>query len=175
MIKLEVDRRDIGRIDRVLQKLPVEVQFSAYDKALRPAARVVVKRAEQLAPRSSQTGTRDKMSSKSKAIWSPIPTAKLFVIKVLKGRKAAKVNTDPYAMVGPKFPEGNKANFVHPMKKRTKRQVYWGKSSKVGTTLKDNDFLKRAADETRAQQLRAFLRALIPDVRKRMEKLAKSG
>jgi len=167
VIKVTVDR-DINRINRVLNQIPQQMQFAAFDKALPAAGRVVQKRASELVPRSSQNnkGGREKMSAKAKSIWSAQPIADMIVVKPVKGRKTG---VDPYTLVGPKFPEGNKANFVHPMKSNKKQQVNWG--TPAGPANKDNDFLKRAADETIGQQVRAFLSALIPDVRRRLKTL----
>jgi hypothetical protein len=166
MIKVSV-KNDIARINQVLNQIPQQMQFSAHDKALPAAGRVVAQRAKELAPRSSQNerGGRNKMSAKAKAIWSAEPLADMIEVKAVKARK----QFDPFVLVGPKFPEGNKANFVHPMKANNKEQVNWGK--RVGNKNKDNDFLKRASDETVGQQIRAFLSALIPDVRRRLKTL----
>jgi hypothetical protein len=167
VIKVTVDQ-DIKRINRVLGQIPQQMQFSAFDKALPAAGRAVAKRAAELAPRSSQNskGGREKMSAKARAIWSAQPIADMMVVKPVKGRKAGE---DPYTLVGPRFPEGNKANFVHPMKSNEKQQVNWG--NPAGPKNKDNDFLKRASDETVGEQVRAFLSALIPDVRRRLKTL----
>jgi hypothetical protein len=172
VIKVTINSK-IDRINRVLNMLPQEMQFAAYDKALPAAGRVVAHRAKENAPRSSKTGTRDKMSSKAKATWSPEPVADMLEVKPVKGRK---IGVDPYVLVGPKFPEGNKANFVHPMKQNVRKVKLWGsdptaQSGVVSPARKDNDFLKRAADETIPQQLTAFLKALIPDVRQRLKRL----
>lgn len=168
MIKVSV-KSDIARVNRVLSQIPQQMQFAAYDKALPAAGDVVAQRAKELAPRSTQNpkGGREKMSAKAKAIWSAEPVADMMEVKPVKKRK----DVDPYVLVGPSFPEGNKANFIHPMKSDNKEQVNWG--ARKGTRNKDNDFLKRAADETRPQQIRAFLSRLIPEVRKRLKSLGK--
>jgi hypothetical protein len=168
MIKVRVER-DIARINRVLAQIPQQMQFAAFDKALPAAGRVVAQRAKELAPRSAtnEKGGREKMSAKAKATWSAEPLADMIEVKPLKATK----QNDPYVLVGPKFPEGNKANFIHPMKSTKKEQVLWGR--RVGPVNKDNDFLKRAADETKPAQLRAFLKALIPDVRRRLKSLGR--
>jgi len=169
-VKIEIDRQQYARINRILNKIPQQMQFAAYDKALKPAAQVVQKRAAELAPRSTASGSRKKMSKKSQGIWSSRPLATLLKVKVIKG----KGKSDPYALAGPDFPDGNKANFIHPMKAQVRQRKYWGRESNraPSVTPKDNDFLKRAADETRSEQLRAFTRALIPAVRKAMQELA---
>jgi len=167
MIKVSVQSH-IGRINKVMAMIPQQMQFAAYDRALPAAGRVVAQRAKELAPRSAQNpkGGRANMSAKAKAIWSAEPLADMIAIRPVRGKKAAG---DPYILVGPRFPEGNKANFVAPMKSSVKEQVNWG--TRVGKKNKDNDFLKRAADETKPQQLRAFLSALIPDIRRRLKTL----
>jgi hypothetical protein len=174
MMKVTVDNQ-FARINRALNLLPQELQFAAYDKALPAAGEVVARRARENAPRSTENvkGGREKMSAKAKAEWSPEPLADMIVVRRRKG-KSAKMN--PYVLVGPKFPEGNKANFVHPMKENVRAVKLWGhdpsdESELPNPARKDNDFLKRAADETIPQQLTAFLRALIPEVRRRLKEL----
>lgn len=166
MIKVTV-KNDFARVNRVLNKIPQQMQFAAYDKALPAAGKVVQERASELAPRSANNpkGGAEKWSAKTRADWSSIPLADLIITKLSKNRSKA----DPFIMVGPKFNEGNKANFVAPMVESHKEQVNWGE--RVGNKSKNNDFLKRAADETIPAQLRAFLRALIPDVRRRLKTL----
>jgi len=164
MIKISV-KQDIARVNRVLNEIPQQMQFAAHDKALPAAGRVVAQRARENVPRSSSTGTRKKMSQKARAAWSPEPLADMIEVKRVKNRK----QFDPYVLVGPRFPEGNKANFIHPMVSQTKEQVNWG--NRAGIARKEQDFLKRAADETKPQQLRAFLQALIPEVRRQLKRL----
>jgi len=173
MMKVTVDNQ-FSRINKVLNLLPQELQFAAYDKALPAAGEVVARRARENAPRSSETGTRARMSAKAKATWSPEPMADMIIVKPRKGKSA---KSDPFVLVGPKFPEGNKANFIHPMKRSVRKVKLWGNnptatSGVTNPARKDNDFLKRAADETIPQQLTAFLRALIPEVRRRLKGLA---
>ena len=174
-VKVEVDRKQFARINRILNMVPDAVAFKVYDKCLKPAGEVVKQRAEELAPRSSATNGRKKMSNKSKAIWSSTPLAKLLGVKVLRGKR--KGGSNPYALVGPKYPDGNKGNFVHPMVAQTRKRKYWGRDpvTAPAVTPKDNDFLKRASDETRPQQVRAFTRALIPEIRKAMKDLSRGN
>ena len=167
---------DFARINKILSVLDQQMQFAAYDKALPAAGEVVAKRAKENAPRSSENvkGGREKMSAKAKAEWSPEPLADMIIVKRRKGKSA---RNNPYVLVGPNFPEGNKANFVSPMVENVRAVKLWGhdpsdESKLPNPARKDNDFLKRAADETIPQQLTAFLRALIPEVRRRLKGLA---
>jgi len=166
VIEIRIDKKSSDRLNKLLGTVPDEVAFAVYDKALPAAGRVVQKRAKENAPRSARNakGGREKMSKKSQAAWTSIPLADLIIVKIIgKGKKAG---APPMALVGPKYPEGNKGNFVHPMKQTTKRQVLWGKATMVGRQPKDNDFLKRAGDETRPQQISAFTREVIKQLRK---------
>lgn len=174
-VKVEIDRKQYARINRILNMVPDAVAFKVYDKCLKPAGQVVAQRAEELAPRSSATGSRKRMSKESQKIWSQTPLAKMIRVKVLRGKRKGGAN--PYALVGPIYPDGAKANFIHPMKAETRQRKYWGRDpvSAPGVTSKDNDFLKRAADETRPQQVRAFTRALIPEIRKAMKDLTRGN
>lgn len=166
MIKIRIDKKSSDRLNKLLGTVPDEVAFAVYDKALPAAGKVVQQRAKQLAPRSSQneSGGRERMSAKSRSVWSPIPLADLIIVKIIgKGKKAG---IPPAALIGPKFPEGNKANFIHPMKKQTRQYVPWGNKDKAKPKPKDNDFLKRAGDETRPQQISAFTREVVKQLRK---------
>lgn len=174
-VKVEIDRKQYARINRILNMVPDAVAFKVYDKCLKPAGQVVAQRAEELAPRSSATQSRNRMSKKAQETWSKTPLAKMIRVKVLRGKRKGGAN--PYALVGPIYPDGAKANFIHPMVGQTRRRKYWGRDpvSAPGVTSKDNDFLKRAADETRPQQVRAFTRALIPEIRKAMKDLTRGN
>lgn len=175
-MEIEIDQRMLERADRVLKSVPQIVAVAAYDKGLKQAGDVVKKRAKMKAPRSTNNakGGREKQSRSFN--WDSRPLHQLIRTKVIgRGvRRGAKVT--PMALVGALHPYGNQINFVHPnattVKGKsgtvTKRQVYWGKHTAVQPKNKDNDFLKRAFDSTKPQQVRAFTRALIPEIRKQL-------
>ena len=156
---------DEKRINRILKRFPVEVQIAGYDGGLRPAANIVKSKAEQLAPRSSQTGSSKKWSAKTRASRAGvIPLHRSIKTKLKRpGQKSP-----PYAVVGPKRPDGNIAHFVSPLVKNTRQIVLWGKRT-GRVARKDDDFMRRAFDTTRAQQKRAFTRGVIVELRKRMK------
>lgn len=160
---------DPKRINRVLSQIPVMAQIAAYDSGLQPAANVVKKRAQELAPSSRQSGTRDKWSAKTRASREGVKPLKesIKTKKVKPGR-----DKTPYAMAGPERPDGNIAHFVSPLKKDTRKVVLWGRQT-GRVDRKDNDFMKRAFDETKQQAARAFTRGVIKAVRAKLKDLGR--
>lgn len=153
------------RVNRILRQIPVAIHAAATDAGLRPALNVVKKRMEELAPDSKASGSRDKWSQSMKASRSrgDKQLKDTIKIKVIKGGK----NSVPYGMVGPERPEGNVAHFVAPLEKDTREKVLWG--NRTGTTApKNDDFTRRAFDDTQKQQQRAFTRGVLKRARKEM-------
>lgn len=157
------------RINRILNQIPVMVQASAYDKGLRPAAKVVQDRARQLAPSSKESGSRKRWSQKMRASRAGVkPLKQSIKTKVVRPGK----NKVPYAVVGPERPWGNIAHFISPLKKNTREVVLWGNRTGM-MARKDNDFMKRAFDETKQQAARAFTRGVIAAVRAKLKDLGR--
>jgi hypothetical protein len=69
-----------------------------------------------------------------------------------------KGQTRAFSIIGPKHPEGNKVWFNFP-KSGSRRHVLWGNDTGRVYKAKSN-FIKRAFDETRSQQLAAMKQAL---------------
>lgn len=127
-------------------------RFKVYDKTVRAGARPVVTRSRQLVPRGSVTGTSQKRSSKQRknADWSE-PLWKTISLVVRKYAKSG------IAVVGPKWPKGNKAYFNTSPSGR--QQVLWGK--KTGVTIPQiRNWIVQAFDETKTQQLGAMQKKL---------------
>jgi hypothetical protein len=175
MIDVTVDRRVLRRAEKILAKVPDEVALAAYDRGLREAGNVVAVRARAKAPRGDRSGQSPVMRSR----WSQTPLNKLIKVKVI-GKGFRKGSTrSPAALVGTKYPDGNQIHFVHPNSggngkgKASKQQIYWGKGGR--RTPKENDFLKEAFDTTRSQQMRAFVRALVPEIRRNLTRAKRGG
>lgn len=162
---------DFKRINRILSKVPAAVHAAATDAGLRPALKVVKKRMQELAPDSRASGSRDKWSKsmrESRESGSNKQLKDTIKIKVIRADK----HSTPYGLVGPERPEGNVAHFVAPLEKNTREKVLWG--HRTGTTAtKENDFNKRAFDETQNQQRRAFTKGVISRVRKELAEVAR--
>jgi len=176
MVQVSLDEKALTRAKKILDSLPDEIAVAAYDEGLKAAAKVVQKEAKARAPRGDRS--RQLQSMSKSRYWSPVPLNKLIRIKML-GRGLRKGSRQkPAALVGAKSPDGNQINFVHPTDhSSTKIQKYWGKDARTAAPQlrKTKDFLKRAADTTKQQQVRAFTRAIIPAIRKRMTRLKKRG
>lgn len=175
-MEVSIDQRALQRADKILASVPQIIAVAAYDKGLKQAGDVVRNRAKLDAPRSKNNpkGGREKQSRSFQ--WDSRPLHQLIRTKVIgRGvRRGSKM--PPMALVGALHPWGNQINFIHPNAttvkgkagKTTKKQVYWGKHTAAQPKNKDNDFLKRAFDVTKSEQVRAFTRALIPEIRKQM-------
>ena len=175
MIKVQIDGRALRRAEKILAKVDDNVAIAAYDKGLKAAGNVVAKRARSTAPR----GDRSRQSAKSK--HADAFNRRLYqaiAVKVVGAGVRNGTWKRPMALVGVRRPGGNQLNFVHPYAadngggKATKKQVYWGKGGRE--VSKRNDFLKQAFDNTRTEQVRAFTRALIPEIRRNLSR-AKRG
>ena len=170
MIKVQIDQRALKRAEKILASVDDTVAIAAYDAGLKKAGDVVRKKASAMAPR----GDRSRQTSKMQSRWDSRPLNKLIKTKVIgRGvRRGSKV--PPSALIGAQHPYGNQINFIHPNAttsrgrsgSRTKKQVYWGKGGV--TVRKQNDFLKRAFDTTRDEQVRAFVRGIVPEIRKNL-------
>ncbi len=128
--------------------VPILVRYRVSDQVLRAGTAPIVKRARQLAPK--QTAEQRKKRSKSQqaaADWDT-PLWKTIGRVVRKYNKARGI-----AVVGPKYPEGNKAYFNTSPSGR--EQVFWG--NRTGRTVKQvRNWIVQAFDETKSQQLSAM-------------------
>lgn len=150
--------------------VPILEKHRVSDQVVRAGARPIITRARQLAPRSARTGSKKKWSKSmytgakgrsprskdEKPLWKTIKQV------VRKGKKAGALS-----VVGPEWPEGNKAYFNTSPTGRNK--VLWGR--RTGQTVPQiRNWIVQAFDETKAQQLEAMkkkLRALMDKVWKR--------
>ncbi len=130
------------------------------DKALKAGAQPIVSRARQLAPRGSQED-RDKKSAKQKrgASWNK----RLHTTIIMVTRKYGK--NKGLAVIGPKWPDGNKAYFDS--SPRGREVWYWGKKAGVVRPRK-RDWINDAATETRTKTLSAMRREIEKGVQKIM-------
>lgn len=138
-----------AELDRMFNMVPKLERYKVLDKATGEAAKIVVKRARELAPRSSDTGSAQKRSKKqaSSANWS-YPLWKTI-------KRVFRKYQDRYglAVIGPEWPTGNKAYFNTSPKGR--RQVLWGKATgRVVAQIRN--WIVQAFDETKTQQLNAM-------------------
>ena len=147
-----------NELGRIFNAVPILERHKVADKVLTAGAQPIVKRARQLAPRSSQED-RDKRSAKQRAsgdwdypLWKTIK------------RVIRKYRTGGYAVIGPEWPKGNKAYFNTSPSGR--RQVLWGRPT-GRTVAAVRNWIAQAFDETRGAQLtqmKAKLKSLMQDI-----------
>ena len=149
-LKLTIKLPSDAELDRLFASAPTLERYKVQDKAVRAAAKPVVERAKQLAPRSSQTGTSKKRSKsqRSTADWSIVLATTLTAV-------IRRFDTGAYAIVGPSWPKGSKVHFNSAHIKGSRREMLWGKPSGREYRQVDN-WLKRAGDETVYRQREAM-------------------
>lgn len=151
-----------AELSKMFDAVPILERHRVSDRVVRAGGNVIAKRARQLAPQSAKTGSTKKWSKKmfidggtggtarkkgEKPLWK---TIKLIV---RKGRNAGAIS-----VVGPEWPEGNKAYFNTSPKGR--KQVLWGKrTGKVVAQIRN--WIVQAFDETKTQQLAAMKKTLM--------------
>jgi hypothetical protein len=136
---ISVDVDGMEEVLAMLNRVDSNVMFKVTDKAMRKANKIVERRAKQLAPRSSVTGSAKKRAKRqSESADFDYPLHKSITSRVWKHENGA------VGVIGPGWPRGNKAFFNSARKGR--RVFYWGKPQ--GTTYRQEDWLKRSLDET---------------------------
>ena len=157
-----------SELARMFDAVPILDRHKVADKVLKAGAKPVVKRARQLAPRSTQAD-RDKRSDSQRgaADWD-YPLWKTIDHVVRKYR------TGGFAAIGPRWPKGNKAYFN--TSPRGNKGSLWGtsgkqyrrRSSRSASTYSDytapaakrrvqiRNWIVQAFDEIKGQQLGAM-------------------
>jgi len=104
-------------------------------------------------PESS--GSRTKQSTKTKQKWSKSKKLKTTIRSVVRARKRAGITAGMIGLVGPSYSDGGGHGNLFSMDH--KRKVLWGTDG--GTVRVVNQFVKRAADQSRGQAEAALITA----------------
>ena len=148
---------ETGDMDHILEQLPIMLQRGALDKALRAAGKVVAKRAKELCPRSSQTGTREGWSSQTAGERTGAkPLAETIAVVV------RKYDTASVAVVGPQYPAGSLGHLIE----YGHESKVWGKEPKKRKRVPPRPFMRPAIDETKGEQDAAMMRVLKAELEK---------
>lgn len=162
-ISFKMDFPTDAELNRMFDAIPKLEKFGVLDKAIRPAAKIVAKRAGQLAPpekpRSEKEKNKRSISQRSEANWN-IPLRSTIGLVVRKYQ-----NRYGMAVIGPKWPQGNKAYFnTSPKGNKGHLWGYAGQSyprrdgkvhiaAAAKPRAQIRDWIVQAFDETRPQQL----------------------
>jgi hypothetical protein len=184
-VKVKLDQQQLDLLDQ----LPVYLRKHVAEKALTAMSKPISRMALLLAPDSEKSGSRKKWSRKYKDNpgWRDIHSGRHVGSKFFKGRNKDVV------YVGIKWTgtnKGNKQHFNHPFKRSTERVHYlWGKPGQkliynrgqpneyevtrgplpkptVFSRPKSRWFVKIAYENTRAQQLREFVKVVERELKK---------
>jgi hypothetical protein len=138
-------------LNKRFDAVPILERHKVGDKVIREGTKPVVKRARELAPRD-RVGNSKKRSKNQKesANWT-IPLWRT-IAQVVR-----KYDVRTTGVVGPKWPDGNKAYFnTSPAGRRV---WYWGKNTgKVAAQIRN--WIVDAFEQTRSQQLDAMKQKL---------------
>ena len=162
--KVSLSIKGDKELEQLLAQLPILVVSSGgpTDKSMRKAGAIVRTRAKQLAPRSNKNpngNSRDKQSAKARRTWSRKLSETI-------RSKVVKYPTTSVAIVGPKSPEGNMANF---MQEKPRRLVLWGKATMTKPYRIARNWITQAFDETKSQQDTAIRQVLRQEIDKHMK------
>lgn len=147
-------------LQRLLGQLPVLLVAAGgpTDRAVKAGANIVAARARSLAPDSSQTGSRNRQSKKSKAIWTG-KLRRLIRVKSIRYDRGAS----SWAVIGPKSREGNMSHF---QQEKPRRLVLWGKSTSVKQYRIARNWITQAFDETKGEATQVMAASIQADIDK---------
>lgn len=159
MASVKIDIIGDEQVLALLERLPKLVVSGGgpLDRAVSAAAKIVAKRAEQLAPDSKSNpkgDSRKKQSKKSRAAWAK-------KLKDTIRQRIIKYDTGTWAVVGPKNPEGNMAHFIQ---EKPRRHELWGRATAVQQYRATHNWITKAFDETKSEQLSAVQASLTADI-----------
>lgn len=160
-----------AELKRLFNAVPLLERNKVFDATLRAGGNEIAKRARQLAPRSSKTGSAKKWSKKMLVDGGTGGTPRSKAEKPLWKTIALvvrKYGTGGVSVVGPKWPEGNKAYFNTSPSGR--KQVLWG--TRTGRAVVPiRNWIVQAFDETKQLQLSAMKKKL----RQKMQEIWERG
>ncbi len=134
-----------------LEALAIQVREKVGKDALEAGMHPVQAAVISNAPESSVTGSRKKQSAKTKQKWSSSKNLKSTIRSVVRTLKRAGITAGMIGLVGPSYSDGGGHGNL--FSKDHKRKVLWGRDGGVVRSV--NQFVKRAADQSRSQALAA--------------------
>ena len=142
----------IKQLEALSQQVRDVVAKDAISAAMVPVEQSVIANT----PESSTTGSRAKQSSRTRQKWSGSKKLKSTIRSVTRTRKRAGITAGQMGMVGPSYSDGGGHGNL--FSKDHKRKVFWGRDA--GTIRVQNQFVKRAADQSKARASAVLTQAL---------------
>lgn len=139
-----------------LEALAIQVREVIGERALDAGIKPVQASVTANAPDSNITQSRKKQSEKTKRKWSGSKKLNTTIRGVVRTRKKAGITAGMIALIGPSYSDGGGHGNL--FSKDHKRKVLWGRDG--GTIRSVNQFVKRAADESRSAAEAAIVSAV---------------
>lgn len=137
-----------------LDRLALEVRDNIAREAIEAGMVPVESSVRAITPESS--GSRERQSASAKSRWAKSRKLKTTIRSVTRVRRRAGIQAGIIGLVGPSYSEGGGHGNL--FAKDHKRKVLWGRDT--GTIRVVNQFVKRAADQSRARAETALVNNL---------------
>lgn len=147
---------DADKLMKQLEALDILVREHVGRESLQSGMRPVENAVRANAPESRITGSRKKQSQKTRRKWSGSKTLKNTIRSVVRTTRRAGITAGMLGLVGPAYSEGGGHGNL--FSKDHKRRVLWGRDG--GTVRVVNQFVKRAADQSRSAAEAALVSAV---------------
>lgn len=140
----------IKQLEQLAFEVRENVAADAVESAMKPVHAAVLSNTPE------SRGSRDKQSEKTKRRWAGSKKLKTTIRSVVRRRKRAGISAGVIGLVGPSYSDGGGHGNL--FSKDHKQAVYWG--AEQGVPREVNQFVKRAADQSRNQASAALTEAL---------------
>jgi len=139
-----------AKLDRIFANVKTLHNYKVMDSAMRAGGKVVQQRARQLMPKSERADTQKRW--KDGRIDTRREGEKSLKMSVTQ--RVDKLNWGASAIIGPKYPDGQKIYFMMQHEKDTRDVVAWDKGYAT-TILKERNRLTQAFEEKKQAALAA--------------------
>ena len=150
------DMRGVTKLLKQLEALDIQVREKIGQDALKAGMVPIHAAVYANTPESSTTGSRKTQSTKSRGKWSGSKKLKDTIRSVVRVQRKAGITSGILGLVGPSYSEGGGHGNL--FSKDHKRKVLWGRDTGGIRTV--NQFVKRAADESRSRASAALVASL---------------
>ena len=152
-LTIQINLPSDAEIKRMFDAVPLLRKHDVSGAVVREGAKAIAKQAKIEAPRSNPADTR-KQSKSHRDKWGvavKLHTTIGYVVR--KGKRGMS-----YAIIGPKFPDGNKAYLNQP-RERSRKHMLWG-HDRGRTYVARRNWILVAAERSRGSQIAGITKVM---------------